>query len=124
MSAEKKLKELMVEFRSLKTETEKIAFDKKMSRLLAEMSTEERKTFRKAFLTSARQTVAEAKEIKKEAEMKVLLSGVDNYLSLSQIAQDYFGKAEAGFINGSTVRLSMVNQHSSHLRNSNGLQMP
>ena len=41
MSAEKKLKELMVEFRSLKTETEKIAFDKKMSRLLAEMSTEE-----------------------------------------------------------------------------------
>ena len=68
MSAEKKLKELMVEFRSLKTETEKIAFDKKMSRLLAEMSTEERKTFRKAFLTSARQTVAEAKEIKKELE--------------------------------------------------------
>lgn len=106
MSAEKKLKELMVEFRSLKTETEKIAFDKKMSRLLAEMSTEERKTFRKVFLTSARQTVAEAKEIKKEAEMKVLLSGVDNYLSLSQIAQDYFGKSRSWLyqrINGATV---------------------
>ena len=42
----------------------------------------------------------------KEAEIKLLLNGVDNYLSLSQIAQDYFGKSRSWLyqrINGAIV---------------------
>lgn len=106
MNAEQKLKDLMAEYRLLKTEEEKAAFDKRMSKDLAEMDPEERKVFRKAFIASARRTVSEAKEIKEEAEFKLLLSGVDNYLSLSQIAQDYFGKSRSWLyqrINGAVV---------------------
>lgn len=106
MNAEQKLKDLMSEYRSLKTDEDKTAFDGKMAQALAEMNPEERKAFRKVFLTSARRTVSEAKEIREEAEMKLLLSGVDNYLSLSQIAQDYFGKTRSWLyqrINGAIV---------------------
>lgn len=96
----------MSEYLLLKTEEEKIAFDEKMNRYLMEMTSEERKAFRKAFLASARRTVSEAKEIKKDVELKLLLKGVDNYLSLSQIAQDYFGKSRSWLyqrINGAIV---------------------
>ena len=106
MNAEQRLKDLMTEYRSLKTDEDKIAFDGKMAQALAEMNPEERKAFRKAFLLSARRTVSEAREIREEAEMKLLLSGVDNYLSLSQIAQDYFGKTRSWLyqrINGAIV---------------------
>ena len=106
MNAEQRLKDLMTEYRSLKTDEDKIAFDGKMAQALAEMNPEERKAFRKAFLLSARRTVSEAREISEEAEMKLLLSGVDNYLSLSQIAQDYFGKTRSWLyqrINGAIV---------------------
>lgn len=106
MNAEQRLKDLMSEYLLLKTEEEKTAFDEKMNRYLMEMTLEERKAFRKAFLASARRTVSEAKEIKKDVELKHLLKGVDNYLSLSQIAQDYFGKSRSWLyqrINGAIV---------------------
>lgn len=106
MNAEQRLKDLMSEYRSLKTEEEKIAFDAKMNRYLLEMTSEERNTFRKAFLASARRSVSDAKEIKEEVELKLLLKEVDNYLSLSQIAQDYFGKSRSWLyqrINGAIV---------------------
>ncbi|RHJ83545.1 DUF5053 domain-containing protein [Parabacteroides sp. AM08-6] len=106
MNADQKLKDLMAEFRSLDTEADKSVFDAKMKQVLAEMTPEERKDFRKAFLASSKRTVEEAKEIKEEVEMKLLLSGVDTYLSLSQIAQDYFGKSRSWLyqrINGSNV---------------------
>lgn len=102
MNAEQKLSDLMAEFRMLKTEKEQSAFDDKMRQALADMNQEDRN----AFLTSARQTVSEAKKIKEEAETKLLLSSVDNYLSLSQIAQDYFGKSRSWLyqrINGAIV---------------------
>lgn len=106
MNAEQKLKDLMAEFRSLKTEEEKSVFDDKMKQVLAEMGPEERKEFRKAFLASVRRSVSEAKAIREEIETKLLLSGVDSYLSLSQIAQDYFGKSRSWLyqrINGALV---------------------
>lgn len=106
MNSEKKLNDLMSEFRRLKTEEEKADFDEKMNLLLVGMDSDDRMAFRKAFLASARRTVVEAKEIKEEAELKLLLSGVDNYLSLSQIAQDYFGKTRSWLyqrLNGSIV---------------------
>lgn len=106
MNAEQKLKDLMAEFRSLKTEEEKSVFDDKMKQVLAEMDPEERKEFRKAFLASARRSVSEAKAIREEIETKLLLSGIDSYLSLSQIAQDYFGKSRSWLyqrINGALV---------------------
>jgi len=95
MNAEEKLNSLIAEYRLLKTEEEKKGFDEKMRHTLSEISPEERKKFRNAFLISARQTLAKAKELKEEAEIKLLLNGVDNYLSLSQIAQDYFGKSRS-----------------------------
>lgn len=106
MNTEQKLNNLIIEFQSLKTEKEKTVFDEKLSRILVEMSQNEREAFRKAFLHSAKHTISEAKEIKKEVELKMLLSDVDNYLSLSQIAQDYFGKTRSWLyhrINGSIV---------------------
>lgn len=106
MNAEEKLRDLITEFRSLKTETEKKDFDQKMMSTLSEMSPEERKAFRRAFLASARRTLSEAKEIKEEAEIKLLLNGVESYLSLSQIAHDYFGKSRSWLyqrINGAIV---------------------
>lgn len=106
MNAEHKLKDLISEYCSLKTDEEKAVFDEKMAQTLAEMSVDERKAFRKAFLASARRTLSEAKEIKEEAELKILLNGVDNYLSLSQIAQDYFGKTRSWLyqrLNGAIV---------------------
>lgn len=96
----------MGEYRLLKTEEEKTAFDEKMNQYLKEMTPEERKDFRKAFLASARRTVSEAKEVRDDVELKLLLKGVDNYLSLSQIAQDYFGKSRSWLyqrINGAIV---------------------
>ncbi len=96
----------MGEYRLLKTEEEKIAFDEKMNRYLKEMTPEERKDFRKAFLASARRTVSEAKEVREDVELKLLLKEVDSYLSLSQIAQDYFGKSRSWLyqrINGAIV---------------------
>lgn len=106
MNTEQRLKDLMTEYKSLKTEDEKTTFDKKMDHTLAEMTPDERKAFQKAFLLSARQTVSEAREVKEDIELKLLLSDVDNYLSLSQIAQDYFGKTRSWLyqrINGSIV---------------------
>ena len=106
MNAEEKLNSLIAEYRLLKTEEEKKGFDEKMRHTLSEISPEERKKFRNAFLISARQTLAKAKELKEEAEIKLLLNGVDNYLSLSQIAQDYFGKSRSWLyqrINGAIV---------------------
>lgn len=96
----------MAEFRLLKTEEEKSTFDDKMRQELADMNPEDRKAYRSAFIASAKRTLSEAKEVKEEAEMKLLLSGVDNYLSLSQIAQDYFGKSRSWLyqrINGAMV---------------------
>lgn len=106
MNAEQKLKDLISEYCSLKTDEEKAVFDEKMAQTLAEMSADERKDFRKAFLASARRTLSEAKEFKEEVELKMLLNGVDNYLSLSQIAQDYFGKTRSWLyqrLNGAIV---------------------
>ena len=106
MNAEEKLNSLIAEYRLLKTEEEKKGFDEKMRHTLSEISQEARKKFRNAFLISARQTLAKAKELKEEAEIKLLLNGVDNYLSLSQIAQDYFGKSRSWLyqrINGAIV---------------------
>ncbi|MCD8269477.1 MAG: DUF5053 domain-containing protein [Parabacteroides sp.] len=106
MNAEQRLKDLMGEYRLLKTEEDKIAFDEKMNRYLKEMTPEERKDFRKAFLASARRTVSEAKEVREDVELKLLLKEVDSYLSLSQIAQDYFGKSRSWLyqrINGAIV---------------------
>lgn len=106
MNAEEKLNSLIAEYRLLKTEEEKKGFDEKMRHTLSEIFPEERKKFRNAFLISARQTLAKAKELKEEAEIKLLLNGVDNYLSLSQIAQDYFGKSRSWLyqrINGAIV---------------------
>lgn len=106
MNAEQKLSELKSEFLSLKSEDEKFAFDLKMKQLLETMNPEERKAFQKAFLSSARQTIIQAKEVKKEAELKLLLSSIDDYLSLSKIAQDYFGKSRGWLyqrINEATV---------------------
>lgn len=106
MNTEQKLNDLMAEYRTLKTEGEKADFEKKMSQLLADMNPDERKSFRKAFLTSAKRTVSEAKEVKKEIGLRLQLGGVDDYLSLSQIAQDYFGKSRSWLyqrINGAIV---------------------
>lgn len=106
MNAEQRLNDLMSEYRILKTDAEKAIFDEKIAKTLAEMNPHERAAFRKAFLISAQRTLSEAKEIRKEADMKLLLSGVDNYLSLSQIAQDYFGKTRSWLyqrINGAIV---------------------
>lgn len=62
----------MAEFRSLNTEEERVAFDGKMSQILAAMSPEERKIFRKAFLSSIRRSISEVEEIKKELKAKQL----------------------------------------------------
>ena len=106
MNAEEKLNSLIAEYRLLKTEEEKKGFDEKMRHTLSEISPEERKKFRNAFLISARQTLAKAKELKEEAEIKLLLNGVDNYLSLSQIAQDYFGKSNGAIVNGKPAQFT------------------
>lgn len=106
MNAEKKLNSLITEYRSLKTEEEKKGFDEKMRHILSAMSPEERKRFRNEFLISARRTLTKAKELKEEAEIKILLNGVEDYLSFSQIAQDYFGKSRSWLyqrINGAIV---------------------
>lgn len=106
MNAEEKLKDLIAEYRLLKTTDEKQGFDKKMAQTLSGMGQEERKAFRSAFLVSARQTLSEARQIKEETEIKLLLNGVDDYLSLSQIAQEYFGKSRSWLyqrINGALV---------------------
>lgn len=106
MNAEEKLKDLIAEYRLLKTTDEKQGFDKKMAQILSGMDQEERKAFRSAFLVSARQTLSEARQIKEETEIKLLLNGVDDYLSLSQIAQEYFGKSRSWLyqrINGALV---------------------
>lgn len=118
MNTEEKLKDLITEFRSLKTESEKKSFDEKMVNTLSEMSPEERKAFRGAFLASARRTLSDAKEIKEEAEVKLLLNGIENYLSLSQIAQDYFGKSRSwlyqringALVNGKTAQFTIEEQ--------------
>lgn len=106
MNAEKKLNSLITEYRSLKTEEEKKGFDEKMQHILSAMSPEERKKFRSEVLISARRTLTKAKELKEEAEIKILLNGVEDYLSFSQIAQDYFGKSRSWLyqrINGAIV---------------------
>lgn len=106
MNAEEKLKDLIAEYRLLKTTDEKQDFDKKMAQILSGMDQDERKAFRSAFLASARQTLSEARQIKEETEIKLLLNGVDDYLSLSQIAQEYFGKSRSWLyqrINGALV---------------------
>lgn len=106
MNAEQKLNELKSEFLSLKSEDKKNAFDLKMKQLLETMNPEERKAFQKVFIASARQTVIQAKETKEEVELKLSLNGIDTYLSLSKIAQDYFGKSRGWLyqrINGATV---------------------
>lgn len=106
MNADEKLKDLIAEYRLLKTTDEKQSFDKKMAQTLSGMDQEERKAFQSAFLTSARQTLVEARQIKEETEIKLLLNGVDDYLSLSQIAQEYFGKSRSWLyqrINGALV---------------------
>lgn len=106
MNVQEKLNDLITEFRSLKTEDERVCFDKKMEQLLKEMNPDERKTFRIAFLNSARQTLSAAKELKKEVDVRLQLNGIENYLSLSQIAQDYFGKSRSWLyqrINGLAV---------------------
>ena len=52
MNAEEKLNSLIAEYRLLKTEEEKKGFDEKMRHTLSEISPEERKKFRNAFLIS------------------------------------------------------------------------
>ena len=121
----KKLNSLIAEYRLLKTEEEKKGFDEKMRHTLSEISPEERKKFRNAFLISARQTLAKAKELKEEAEIKLLLNGVDNYLSLSPIAQDYFGKSRSWLLPTYQWSLSSTaNPHSLRQRNGNSCPMP
>lgn len=95
MDAGEKLTNLISEFRSLKTEGERIAFDAKMKEVVAKMCPEERKVFRQAFLASAKHTLSEAKELKKEIDTRIQLDGIENYLSLSRIAEDYFGKSRS-----------------------------
>lgn len=95
MGTEEKLNSLISEFRSLKTEDERNAFDVKMKDVLAKMGSEERKAFRQAFLVSAKNTISEAKQLKEEINSRLQLNGIENYLSLSRIAEEYFGKSRS-----------------------------
>ncbi|WP_106829969.1 DUF5053 domain-containing protein [Parabacteroides pacaensis] len=95
MGTEEKLNSLISEFRSLKTEDERNAFDVKMKDVLAKMGSEERQAFRQAFLASAKNTISEAKQLKEEINSRLQFNGIENYLSLSRIAEEYFGKSRS-----------------------------
>ncbi|MCD7915469.1 MAG: DUF5053 domain-containing protein [Tannerellaceae bacterium] len=106
MNAEKELQALIAEFQTLKTEEERVVFDEKMNHLLDGKTPEEKKEFRQAFLASARKTVSETKEFLQEANTKMQLADVEPYISLSKIAEHYFGKSRAWLyqrINGLSV---------------------
>lgn len=106
MNAEEKLNSLIAEYRLLKTEEEKKGFDEKMRHTFTEISPEERKKFRNCISYLSQTDISQSKGTERRGWNKLLLNGVDNYLSLSQIAQDYFGKSRSWLyqrINGAIV---------------------
>ncbi|RHO73467.1 DUF5053 domain-containing protein [Parabacteroides sp. AF48-14] len=106
MNAKQKLNDLIAEYCLLKTEEERTAFDNKMKQMLAEMDPEERKSFRMAFLESAKIALSDARAIKEDVDFRLQLNGIEEYLSLSKIAEDYFGKSRSWLyqrINGLNV---------------------
>lgn len=80
-------------FSDMSDEERKVFFEKDLEKLQL-MSSEERKTYREELLQGALMALEVGRKEIEELSLYQKIGGVSRYISLSQIATDYFGKTK------------------------------
>ncbi len=88
------IKKLIQEMHSAGSEAEKEAVKRKIENEFSRLNESEKETVRKAFLESLDKQLEKAKETIEKVDLAIALSDISQYLSLSQISKNYFGKSK------------------------------
>ena len=75
------------------SETDKVLIEKQVEKEFSTLSENEKKEVQQIFLESFDNTMEEAKYILKEVNLKIELERVSQYVSMSYIAKNFFGKS-------------------------------
>lgn len=92
MDAKKDLARFIEEFVQADTPQKKEEHRKHFTAFLKTLSPDENKEFAKAFMDGLKETRDEIKEIRQEYELKKEIKKIQDVVSLSYIAKNYFGK--------------------------------
>ena len=76
------------------TDTEKLRIKNEMLSQFNSLSESEKKIVRNEFMQSLDEKLKEADELIKKIDIAVEISQISKYISLSKIAQNYFGKSK------------------------------
>jgi uncharacterized protein YaiI (UPF0178 family) len=88
------IKKLMEEMHFAESEAEKETVKRKIEKEFSKLNDNEKEMVRKIFLESLDKQLEEAKGIIKTVDLAIALSDISQYLSLSQISKNYFGKSK------------------------------
>lgn len=112
MDAKKELEKWMQDFRNATTELQKAEHKKQFDEFLSSLSEEDRIEFKRVFTAGAMDALKNAKQLVREVNVKHKLSEIQNIISFSYIAENYFGKSRQWLsqrINRSIVNGKPVN---------------
>jgi len=88
------IKNLMQKMHDAATDTEKLRIKNEMLSQFNSLSESEKKIVRNEFMQSLDEKLKEADELIKKIDIAVEISQISKYISLSKIAQNYFGKSK------------------------------
>lgn len=84
---------LMQKMANASTEEEKRQVEKEISSQFETLSEEEKKRVQEAFVKSWDENLQEGQKLLEEVRIEIEIAKISKYISLSQIAKDYFGKS-------------------------------
>ena len=106
MDAQKELEKWKADFSVAKTPEEQAAHKKRFNAFLQSLSAEDKKAFAAAFQAGAKLSVTESQNLIKIVEIRQKLDRVLDFVSMSYIAKNYFGKTRQWLyqrVNGNIV---------------------
>ena len=88
------IKKLMQDMHNASSVEEKKAIEEKIKQEFSSLTDSEKEDVRACFLDSLDNKLKEADNTLKKVDISVELAEISKYISLSQIAKDYFGKSK------------------------------
>lgn len=86
---------LLKELTSASTEAEKSLVKEEISRQFSTLSGDEKELVRKEFLNAVDEKIEETKDVLRDVDLKLEMLEISKFISLSQIAKNYFGKSKS-----------------------------
>ena len=119
MSAINEIKKLKEDFRRVKTPEDLALMDMRMADLIDSKTNLEKKELAEAFVSEAKFTLKEAREISECVSIKKQIDEISSIVSLSYISRHYFNKSrhwlynklKGTVVNGKVMQFSEAERH-------------